>query len=169
MEVLANLFAAAGSLYIFAILVPLARIDIREHRLPNVLVLPAFPITLIGQLLGSWILNEWIRTAISIFAALAALLCGIAANRFASLGMGDVKLISVIAMVLGWYNLVSPVVFVFLGFLISSAVVFSMLLFRKTALSNSIALGPYLLAGFAVTQMLTWSTYFGGFTPNFFR
>jgi leader peptidase (prepilin peptidase)/N-methyltransferase len=169
MEVLANLFAAAGSLYIFAILVPLARIDIREHRLPNVLVLPAFPITLIGQLLGSWILNEWTRIAISIFAALAALLCGIAANRFASLGMGDVKLISVIAMVLGWYNLVSPVVFVFLGFLIASAVVFSMLLFRKTALSNSIALGPYLLAGFAVTQMLTWSTYFGGFTPNFFR
>jgi leader peptidase (prepilin peptidase)/N-methyltransferase len=169
MEVLANLFAAAGSFYVFAIMLPLARIDIREHRLPNVLVLPAFPITLIGQLLGSWILNEWTRIAISIFAALAALLCGIAANRFASLGMGDVKLISVIAMVLGWYNLVSPVVFVFLGFLIASAVVFSMLLFRKTTLSNSIALGPYLLAGFAVTQMLTWSTYFGGFTPNFFR
>jgi leader peptidase (prepilin peptidase)/N-methyltransferase len=97
-----------------------------------------------------------------------ALVCGLAANRLASLGMGDVKLISVIAMALGWYNLVSPVVFVFLGFLIASAVVFSMLLLRKTTLSNAIALGPYLLAGFAVTQILTWSTYFGGFTPNFF-
>ena len=168
MEVLANLFAAAGSIYILAIMVPLTRIDIREHRLPNVLVLPAFPITLIGQLLGSWILFDWARIASSMIAGIVALVCGIAANRFASLGMGDVKLISVIAMALGWYNQVSPVVFVFLGFLIASAVVFSMLLLQKTTLSNAIALGPYLLAGFAVTQILTWSTYFGGFTPNFF-
>jgi leader peptidase (prepilin peptidase)/N-methyltransferase len=168
MEVLANLFAAAGSIYIFAITVPLTRIDIREHRLPNVMVLPAFPITLIGQLLGSWMLFEWSRIASSIVAGIVALVCGLAANRFASLGMGDVKLISVIAMALGWYNLVSPVVFVFLGFLIASAVVFLMLLLQKTTLSNAIALGPYLLAGFAVTQILTWSTYFGGFTPNFF-
>lgn len=168
MEVLANLFAAAGSIYIFAIIVPLTRIDIREHRLPNVLVLPAFPINLIGQVIGSWILIEWQRLAFSISACIVAILIGLAANRFASLGMGDVKLIAAAAMALGWYSPISPVLFVFLGFVIASAVVFAMLLLQKTTLSNSIALGPYLLVGFAVTQILTWSTYFGGFTPYFF-
>jgi leader peptidase (prepilin peptidase)/N-methyltransferase len=168
MDFLANLFAAAGSIYILAVMYPLVRIDIREHRLPNVLVLPAFPISLIGQIIGSWILLEWQRLAFSISASLIALLIGLAANKFASLGMGDVKLIAAAAMALGWYSLVSPVLFVLLGFVIASAVVFVMLMFQKTTLSNSIALGPYLLAGFAVTQILTWSTYFGGLTPNFF-
>jgi len=168
MEFLANLFSAAGSIYILTVMYPLVRIDIREHRLPNALVLPAFPITLLGQVVGSWILVEWHRVAFSISAALIALLIGLLANRFASLGMGDVKLIAAAAMALGWYSLVSPVLFVFLGFVIASAVVFVMLVLQKTTLSNSIALGPYLLAGFAVTQILTWSTYFGGFTPYFF-
>jgi leader peptidase (prepilin peptidase)/N-methyltransferase len=168
MEVLANLFAAAGSIYILAVMCPLVRIDIREHRLPNVLVLPAFPITLIGQVIGCWILFEWQRVAFSISASIVAFLIGLVANRFASLGMGDVKLIAAAAMALGWYSPVSPVLFVFLGFVIASAVVLMMLLMQKTTLSNSIALGPYLLAGFAVTQILTWSTYFGGFTPYFF-
>jgi leader peptidase (prepilin peptidase)/N-methyltransferase len=167
MEILANLLTATGGFYLFAVMVPLIRIDLTEHRLPNRLVLPAFPIALTSQVFGSWILGEWYRLGLSASAALVALAVGIAANRFASLGMGDVKLISAASLVLGWYNLLSPVVFVFLGFLVACAVVFSLLLLGKTTLSKSIALGPYLLAGFAVTQILTWSTYFGGFSPNF--
>lgn len=166
--ILANLLAAAGSAYLFAVLIPLIRIDLREHRLPNRLVLPAFPIAVIGQVVATWILEEWSRLICSVSAALIALLIGLVANRYASLGMGDVKLIAAASLILGWYSLLSPIVFVFLGFLIASAVVFVLLLLRRTTLSNSIALGPYLLAGFALTQMLTWSTYFGGLTPNFF-
>lgn len=164
----ANFFAALGSVYLLSITIPLVRIDIREHRLPNALVLPTYPITFAGQIIGSWMLNEWQRFFFSVSAGVISLLIGLAANRFASLGMGDVKLIAAAAMSLAWYHPVSPMIFLFLGFLIACVVVFAMLLIGKTTLTNAIALAPYLLAGFVLTQILTWSTYFGGLTPYFF-
>lgn len=164
---LANYFALAGTLYLLATAWPLSRIDIREHRLPNRLVLPAFPITLLGQLIASGISNQWLNLAVGLAVTVVAFCVGMAANRWASLGMGDVKLISAISFSLGWFSFLAPLIAIVLAFVIASLVVLLLIALRKTTFSSSIALGPYLLAGFAVTQILTWSTYLGGFTPNF--
>jgi leader peptidase (prepilin peptidase)/N-methyltransferase len=164
---LANCFALAGTLYILVIAWPLSRIDIREHRLPNRLVLPAFPITLLGQLIASGISNQWLNLAAGLAVAIIAFCVGMAANRWASLGMGDVKLISAISLSLGWFSFLAPLIAIVLAFAIASLVVLLMITMRKTTVSSSIALGPYLLAGFVLTQILTWSTYLGGFTPSF--
>lgn len=83
------------------------------------------------------------------------------------MGMGDVKLISAIALSLGWFSFLAPLLAVIMAFVIACVVVLVMVALRKTTLGSSFALGPYLLAGFALTQILTWSTYFGGFSPNF--
>jgi leader peptidase (prepilin peptidase)/N-methyltransferase len=164
---LANCFALAGTLYILVIAWPLSRIDIREHRLPNRLVLPAFPITLLGQLIAAGISNHWLNLAAGLAAAIIAFCVGLAANRWASLGMGDVKLITAISLSLGWFSFLAPLIAIVFAFFIASLVVLLMIALRKTTFSSSIALGPYLLAGFVLTQILTWSTYLGGFTPNF--
>jgi leader peptidase (prepilin peptidase)/N-methyltransferase len=164
---LANCFALAGTLYILVIAWPLSRIDIREHRLPNRLVLPAFPITLLGQLIAAGISNHWLNLAAGLAAAVVAFCVGLAANRWASLGMGDVKLITAISLSLGWFSFLAPLIAIVFAFFIASLVVLLMIALRKTTFSSSIALGPYLLAGFVLTQILTWSTYLGGFTPNF--
>ncbi len=158
----------SGAFYLLAVAWPLTKIDIREHRLPNRLVLPAFPISLIGQSIASAISNQWLNLAVALVWALVAFVVGLAANRWASLGMGDVKLISAISLALGWFSFLAPLVALVLAFVIAGVFVLALLTLGKTSLGRSIALGPYLLAGFAVTQILTWSTYLGGFSPNFF-
>ena len=145
-----DLFALSGTIYLVAVAYRLSMIDVREHRLPNRLVLPAFPIALGGQLIACMLGAEWFNLLTALACCLLALLIGLAANRWATLGMGDVKLIAVV-----------------LAFVIACAVVLVMVALRKTTLGSSFALGPYLLVGFVLTQMLTWSSYLGGFSPNF--
>lgn len=166
-DFLANGFALAGTFYLLAISWPLARVDIREHRLPNRFVLPAFPIALAGQVIASAISNQWLNIVLALAAAATAFVIGLAANRWASLGMGDVKLITATSLCLGWFSLIAPLVAIVFALLLASVVVLVFIVIRKLSLGSSIALGPYLLAGFALTQILTWSTYFGGFSPNF--
>jgi leader peptidase (prepilin peptidase)/N-methyltransferase len=161
--------AALGSIYLFAVTWPLSRIDIREHRLPNKFVLPAFPITLIGFLPAAVFNQGWIRFSSAICAALVALVIGFLLNRYGSLGMGDVKLIAATTMSLSWFNLASPLIALVLGFVVAAVFIGIQLIRGKSNLKDSVALGPYLLLGFVVTQILTWSSYFGGFAPNFFR
>jgi leader peptidase (prepilin peptidase)/N-methyltransferase len=165
---IANLFALAGTLYLVAVAWPLSRIDVLEHRLPNRLVLPAFPIAIAGHLVASTISNQWFNFALAVAAMVLSLIVGLAANRWASLGMGDVKLISAISLAVGWFSFIAPLLAIVLAFVIASLVVLVLVALGKTSLGRSFALGPYLLVGFVVTQILTWSTYFGGFSPSFF-
>ena len=159
--------ASCGALYLLAVAWPLSRIDISQHRLPNRLVLPAFPISLIGQIAASTISDQWINLVVAILAGVSAFVIGLAANHWASLGMGDVKLISAISLAMGWFSFTGPLLAIALAFILASSVVVVLIGLRKTNLKNSIALGPYLLAGFVLTQILTWSTYLGGFSPSF--
>ena len=164
---LTDLFALSGTLYLVAVSFRLSIIDIREHRLPNRIVLPAYPITITGQLLASALGNNWLNLISSVGCASLAFVVGLVANRWASLGMGDVKLMGAIALSLGWFSFLAPLISVVLAFIIACAVVLVMVALRKTTMGSSFALGPYLLVGLVLTQMLTWSTYFGGFSPNF--
>jgi len=149
--------ALAGPIYLLAVAWPLTRIDLRERRLPNRLVLPAFPIAVSSQLIACTISGEWWRIALSVAFAAAALLVGILANRTAALGMGDVKLISAIFLCLGWFNVVTPLIALVVGFIAAAAVVLVLVSLRRSTLGSTIALGPYLLFGFAgaFTQILT--------------
>jgi leader peptidase (prepilin peptidase)/N-methyltransferase len=109
----------------------------------------------------------WFNLLAALACCLLALLIGLAANRWATLGMGDVKLIAAISLSLGWFSFFAPLIAVVLAFVIACVVVLVMVALRKTTLGSSFALGPYLLVGFVVTQMLTWSSYLGGFSSNF--
>ena len=162
-----DLFALAGTFYLAAVSIKLSRIDIREHRLPNRIVLPAYPIAFVGELIATIFGNSWLNLFSALGCSALAFLIGLAANRWASLGMGDVKLIGAIALSLGWFSFLAPLVSVVLAFVIACAVVLLMVALRKTTMGSSFALGPYLLLGFVLTQILTWSSYFGGFSPNF--
>lgn len=162
-----DLFATAGALYIFAVAWPLSKVDLLEHRLPNKFVLPAFPVLIIGFLIAAFLGSTWDQLIAAIFAALIAFTFGLLANRYGSLGMGDVKLIAATTMSLAWFNLLAPLIALVLGFVLAALVIAVQLLKRRTTLQDAMALGPYLLGGFVVTQILTWSTYFGGLVPNF--
>jgi len=144
-------FSLLGPVYLLAVAWPLSKIDLRERRLPNALVLPAIPITLAGQIIAASICGEWWRLGLAVLASVIAFAVGLAVNRGAGMGMGDVKLIAAITLALGWFSPLSPLVALFIGFAAATLMLLVMFISRKTKLESSIALGPYLLVGFAAS------------------
>lgn len=148
---LETVFALLGPAYLLIVAWPLSKIDLRERRLPNVLVLPAIPVTLLGQAIAATLGGEWWRLGLATLAAAVAFAVGLAVNRGAGMGMGDVKLITAITLALGWFSPLSPLVALFIGFAAATLVILVLFIARKTKLGSSIALGPYLLIGFAAS------------------
>jgi leader peptidase (prepilin peptidase)/N-methyltransferase len=127
---------------------PLTAIDLREHRLPNRLVLPVFPIALVSQLSATLVSGDWARQLFAILIAVIVMAIGIAANYFEVLGMGDVKLASAISLIVAYLNLYLPVIAIGTAFVLAFAVVLVLLFRGKAKLGSSIPLGPYLLLSF---------------------
>ncbi len=141
----------AANLYLIAVAWPLARTDIREHRLPNKFTLPAIGIALVANLLAAWTGNQWSNFFISLLCASAAFGVALLANRFATLGMGDVKLITAMSLCLGWFSPIAPVLALTFAFVIAGVVILAKVAARKTRMGQSIPLGPYLLIGFVIS------------------
>jgi leader peptidase (prepilin peptidase)/N-methyltransferase len=157
-ENLSSLFSALGLGYLVITAWPLAKTDILERRLPNKYVLPAFPITWLGQLLAGAIGAGFINMLWALLAGVITFALSLSINRLGLLGMGDVKLMTVMALALGWFSPLLPLVALGLSFLMAGVVAILLLVRRKIRLGESMALGPYLIAGFlgAVT-LAVWS------------
>ena len=146
-----ELLALIPALYLLAVACPLAVIDLREHRLPNRLVLPAYPIALASQLVATIISMDWARFLVSVLCSLVVLVIGIIANHFDVLGMGDVKLAGALALILGYFNIYLPIAAIGIAFVLAFGVILVLLTKGKVSLGTSIPLGPYLLLSFIGT------------------
>jgi leader peptidase (prepilin peptidase)/N-methyltransferase len=157
-ENLSSLFSALGLGYLVLTAWPLAKTDILEGRLPNKYVLPAFPITWLGQLLAGLTGAGFVNMLWALLAGVVTFGLSLLINRLGLLGMGDVKLMTVMALALGWFSPLLPIIALGISFLIAGIVAIWLLLRRKIKLGGSMPLGPYLIAGFlgAVT-LAVWS------------
>ena len=157
-ENLSSLFSALGLGYLVLTAWPLAKTDILERRLPNKYVLPAFPITWLGQLLAGVTGAGFVNMLWALLAGVVTFGLSLLINRLGLLGMGDVKLMTVMALALGWFSPLLPIIALGISFLIAGIVAIWLLLRRKIKLGGSMPLGPYLIAGFlgAVT-LAVWS------------
>ena len=147
---MSELFAWLGPLYLLVVAWPLARTDIREHRLPNKYTLPLLPIALLGQVLAASFTGEWSRLGVALGWAVVAFVVGLGINRMGTLGMGDVKLITGMSLSLGWFTPVAPLLALCAAFALATLVVVFLFAIRKARMGSSIALGPYLLVGFVI-------------------
>ena len=147
---MSELFAWLGPIYLVAVTWPLARTDIREHRLPNKLTLPLLPIALFGQVLAAWFTGDWSRLGLGLGWAVVSFVVGLGINRIGTLGMGDVKLITGMSLSLGWFTPVAPLLALCAAFALATLVVLFLFATRKARMGSSIALGPYLLVGFLI-------------------
>lgn len=129
--------------------VALVWIDADVHRLPDGLVLPAYPAVLALLAAASLAGGEWRRlvTALIAMAALYVLYFVMAFVSPASLGFGDVKLAGVIGLVLGWLGLDHAVVGMLAGFLAGGLIAVVLLLAQRAGLKSHIAFGPAMLVG----------------------
>lgn len=125
-------------------------IDLRVHRLPNQLVLPAYPITvllLVLAIAATPNAETWGRLATALAAAAvnAATYLLLAAHRGA-IGLGDVKLSGVLGLMLGWYGWPALVLGLLAAFLLAGAHA-GVHLLRGGSRRDRIPLGPAMLLG----------------------
>ncbi len=138
-------------LYLAAVGVALALIDLDVHRLPNAIVLPSYPVA--ALLLGGAALLEGEPAVL-----LRTLLAGLALYAFyfvvmfiypKGMGFGDVKLAGVLGMYLGFLGWVLVPLGAFLAFLLGGLVGAGLMVVRRAGRKSLIPFGPFMLAGAA--------------------
>jgi leader peptidase (prepilin peptidase)/N-methyltransferase len=138
------MFALLGAAYLAVFTIPLVVIDLRQRRLPNKITLPAIAISLLGVVLS----GEWAKAGVGLLCA--GLLFGIGTTLSIRgwLGMGDVKLLVSIGLLLGWFGWESLAIGLAVAFCLAGVFVLVRLAMQKITASSTIALGPFLLLGF---------------------
>jgi leader peptidase (prepilin peptidase) / N-methyltransferase len=136
-------------LWVGALGVAMAYVDLREHRLPDPLIAAALVgggslLAVAAAATGAWGAygRAWLA-ATAMFAAFLAL----ALLRPADLGLGDVKLAGVLGLVLGWQGWGFVVVGAFLGFLFGGLTGVGLMLVRRAGRRSPIPFGPFMLLG----------------------
>jgi len=135
--------------FLGALGVALAAIDLSVQRLPDRLVLPAYPVLIALLAIAALIGHD---AAALGRALLGGLVLGgtylvLALLRPGGIGGGDVKLAGLAGLALGWLGWPTLIAGGALGFILSGAVSLVLLAARRLALQSMISFGPFMLAG----------------------
>lgn len=136
-------------LYLGAIGVALTLIDLDVKRLPNVIVLPSYPVGVALLSAAAAIDDDWapLLRALLGTVALFGLYFALALIHPAGMGFGDVKLAGVLGLYLGWLGWAEVITGGFLGFLLGGLVGGGLMLAGRAGRKSAIPFGPFMLAG----------------------
>jgi leader peptidase (prepilin peptidase)/N-methyltransferase len=151
-------------LYLAAVAIALAAIDLDTMRLPDAIVLPSYGVALILLVPAMIAEHSWHAGMRGLLAA--AVLYAfyfVLALVHAGMGFGDVKLALLLGLYLGWLGWSSLAVGAFAGFLFGGIVGAALLIARRADRKTRIPFGPYMLAGaflavFAAAPIAHWYT-----------
>ncbi|MEL4320544.1 prepilin peptidase [Leifsonia sp. YIM 134122] len=148
-EIIAWAIELAAFLYLAAITVALAMIDIDTHTLPNPIVLPSYAVTIVlltaASLVGGDV-DSLIRALVG-GAALFAFYFVLLLVYPRGMGFGDVKLAGVLGLYLAWIGWGPLVVGGFAAFLLGGIFAIGLVLLRKADRKTALPFGPWMLAG----------------------
>ncbi|HVW79669.1 MAG TPA: prepilin peptidase [Mycobacteriales bacterium] len=136
-------------LYLAAIGMALALIDLDHQRLPDVLTLPSYPVGL--ALLGIAAAVDgtgdgYLRALVGMVALFA--FYGVVWFIYpAGMGLGDVKLSGVLGLYLAWLGWGPLVVGAFAAFAVGAVVSVGIVLFRGGGRKTKVPFGPFMLIG----------------------
>jgi leader peptidase (prepilin peptidase)/N-methyltransferase len=149
------MFPLLGVSFFAATTIPLMVIDFRERRLPNKITIPGFLISLLGLVLTL----EWSRVLTALAISGILFTAGTLFSLRGWIGMGDVKLLAGLSLLLAWFDPSLVWKATLWSFGIASLVILVGFLFKKMTTRSTIALGPYLLIGFwVVVSQPAWSS-----------
>lgn len=128
--------------------VALAVIDVRTHRLPNRLVLPAYPVLAVLLVLACLLGAPW--SSLGRAAAGGALLFAfywVLWRAGGGLGGGDVKLAGVLGAATAWLGWEALAVGALAGFVLGGVFSLALLVIRRASRRTAVAFGPFMIAG----------------------
>lgn len=146
---IAVILKLAAFLYLAAISVALAIIDVDTHTLPNRIVLPAYPVAAIILTVASLLSDDTVRLIGALIGCvvLFGLYLLMALAYPAGMGLGDVKLAGVLGLFLGWLGWGSLAVGAFSAFLLGGLFALLLLVTRRASRKSGIPFGPWMLIG----------------------
>jgi leader peptidase (prepilin peptidase)/N-methyltransferase len=129
--------------------VVLGAVDLDSHRLPDRVTYPAAVICAAALLVDAAVLGSWPDLVRAAAAAAAAFAVGYGAAAIspAALGFGDVKLLGLLGLILGWFGWGALLAGVFLGLLTGAVVSLALLATRRAGWRTALPFGPPLMAG----------------------
>lgn len=131
--------------------VPLAVIDVETLRLPDRLTIPGFVIGLALLVGASRADGDWGALGRAVLAAAVvggvAFVFALIVGGGAGLGLGDVKLLALLALFLGWLGWGHVALGVALGFGVGALAAVVLLAARRAGLKDHIPFGQWLIAG----------------------
>jgi leader peptidase (prepilin peptidase)/N-methyltransferase len=139
-------------LYLAAVGVSLAMIDIDLQRLPDVLTLPSYPIALALFVLPAVRYHAW-HEYLHALIGMAALFAFYFIVWFlypAGMGFGDVKLAGVVGIYLAWLGWGQLVVGAFAAFVVGSVVSIAIVAFKDGGRKTKVPFGPFMLIGLLI-------------------
>lgn len=144
----AALIALAAYLYLAAISVSLAAIDLETMRLPNAIVLPAYVVGAVALTAAAALGGAWgqLATAGLGLVIMGAIYLIPALIRPDAIGGGDVKLAGVLGLFLGWMGWPALGVGIIAGFILGGAWGVALIMAGKGRTAR-VAFGPWMLAG----------------------
>lgn len=159
-------WALPAYLYLAAIGIALAVIDLQTHRLPNAIVLPSIPVVAFLLAGASWGAGDWdalVRAGIG-GAGLFVLYFAMLLAYPAGMGFGDVKLAPVLGMALAWLGWGELAVGAFGAFLLGGVFSIVLLASGRVTRKSGIPFGPWMILGAALGVAAgrpLWDAYLG--------
>ncbi len=155
--------ALPAYLYLAAVSIALALIDLDVKRLPNTIVLPSYLVGAALLIPAAAVHGDWRSAArgVTAMAALWILYFGLRCIYPGGMGYGDVKLAGLLGLYLGWLGWSSVWVGTFAGFLLGGLTGGVLMATGRASRKAAIPFGPAMLAGamlalFVAGPVATW-------------
>jgi leader peptidase (prepilin peptidase)/N-methyltransferase len=157
-------WALPAYLYLAAVGLALALIDLDCKRLPDALTLPSYPLAAVllgGAALAGSDSGEFVRAllgGVAMFAVYFALCFAYPAG----MGFGDVKLAGVLGLYTAWLGWGAWAVGLFLGFFLGGVFGIALIAVKKGGRKTAVPFGPFMLLG-ALIAILVGLELAGGY------
>src|SRR5664279_1836956 len=136
-------------LYLGAVGAALTFIDLDVHRLPDLIVLPSYPIAFVLLLVPTVVSGQWGALLRAVLAGgvlfVVYLVLALVSPGGGGLGLGDVKLAGVLGLLLGWLGWGTVMFSVVAAFVIGGVVALVLLLSGRASRSSHFAFGPSMI------------------------
>jgi leader peptidase (prepilin peptidase)/N-methyltransferase len=138
-------------LYLAAVGAALTLIDLDVHRLPDLIVLPSYPIAVVLLLVPTVVTGQWGALLRAVLACgvlfVVYLVLALVSPGGGGLGLGDVKLAGLLGLLLGWLGWGLVIVSVLAAFVTGGIFALILLLVGHANRSSHIAFGPSMILG----------------------